>query len=159
MQKLLEIRKKKSLADSRMKDQELVLRGNGSDGGGEIPSSEGSLGGDAHGPRQPTTGKPRLLSPCGRPRPAFLWVFLALPDTRSQQASILSLPTSISSCKRKEQNRKCLRQNAPWVDERKQRVGLHRPPPPRGFQVGPMAWALRLLALRCRGSVSGGGGS
>ena len=50
MQKLLEI-KKKSLADSWMKDQELVLQGNGSGGGGEIPTSEGSLGGDAHGPR------------------------------------------------------------------------------------------------------------
>ena len=104
--------------------------------------------------------QPRLLSPCGRPRPAFLWIFLALPDTRSQQASFLSLPTSISSCKRKEQNRKCLRQNAPWVDERKQRVGLHPSTPThevsRGAHgLGPAAAGLTLQreCVRCRGEL------
>lgn len=80
---------------------------------------------------------PGLHRPHGRPRPAFLRIFLALPDTRSKWASFHSLPTSISSCKRKEQNRKCLRQNAPWVDERKQRVHLHPSTRPAVSGQGP----------------------
>lgn len=104
----------------------------------EAPSCGGSgLGGEAHGLTQPTRGNPRRPRPHGRRRPAFLWIFLALPDTRSNWASFLSLPTSISSCKRKEQNRKCLRQSAPWVDERKQRVRLHPSARPSGFGQGP----------------------
>ena len=88
---------------------------------------------------QPIRGNPELHRPHGRPRPAFLWIFLALPDRGSKWASSLSLPTSISSCKRKEQNRKGLRQSAPWVDERKQRVHLHPSTRPRGFRAGPKA--------------------
>lgn len=69
MQKLPEI-KKKSLADSWMKDQELVLQGNRSGGGGEIPSSEGSLGGDAHGPRHsPPQVSPGCSAPVADPGP------------------------------------------------------------------------------------------
>lgn len=61
------------------------------------------------------------------------------PGHKEQMASFLSLPTSISSCKRKEQNRKCLRQSAPWVDERKERVRLQPSARPRGFRAGPRA--------------------
>lgn len=95
-----------------------------------------------------------------RPRPAFLWVFLALPDKRSKQASFLSLPTSVSSCKRKEQNRKCLRQRAPWVGERKQRVRLYPSTLPLRFLgrapgPGPTAAGLTLQreCVRCRGEL------
>lgn len=103
----------------------------------------GALGGNVwEEPTVPDTAhqrEPGLHRPHGRPRPAFLRIFLALPDTRSKWASFLSLPTSISSCKRKEQNRKCLRQSAPWVDERKERVRLHPSTRPGGFRAGPGA--------------------
>lgn len=88
---------------------------------------------------------------------------LALPATRNHQASFLSVPTSISSCKRKEQNRKCLRQNAPWGDERKQRVCLRPTPTPapsiwfpgRAQGPGPAAAGLTLQreCVRCRGEL------
>lgn len=105
-----------------------------------------------------TSGHPGLHRPRGRPRPAFLRMLCALPDTRSKWASFLSLPTAISSCKRKEQNRKCLRQNAPWVDERKQRVRLHPSTRPAvsGQRPGPRPCCCQPYVAEGVCPVSGG---
>lgn len=121
----------------------------------KAPSCGGSRLGGAHGPRHqraPGAAQTPWLAQARLPQDALC------PPGHKEQMGLLSLPTAISSCKRKEQNRKCLRQSAPWVDERKQRVRLHPSTRPvlSGQRPGPRPCCCQPYVAEGVRPVSGG---
>lgn len=139
-------------------------RGSFLDEDGEpAPPGQAALGRLRSGRRGPRSHPARQRGPraAQTPRPtqarlpSFLWIFLALPDTRSKWASFLSLPTSISSRKRKEQNRKCLRECSLGGREERASTCSALRPPQRFPGPGPAAAGLTLQreCVRCRGEL------